>query len=100
MLGPRASRKRTRSDGSTLLARSSRAGRGPAIEDWLAALNSAAGSRSRSHGSNIRRFVHRPRSGLRHHHAARRRCGLHPAVSALSRRVHWCARRLRGNRGN
>ena len=98
MLGSRTACKGTGSswpNGAAL----SRPACGPAIEDRLAALNSAARSRCRSHGSNIRRFVDWPRSGLRHHHAARRQCGGHPALAALRRRACWRTRRLCGNGG-
>ncbi len=102
MLGPRSSCKRTRTSwpNGAALSGPARAGRGSAIEDWLAALNSAAGSRRRRHRSDIGRFVNWPRSGLRHHHAARRRCGWYPDMSALARRADWRARRLCGNGGN
>ena len=67
----------------------------PAIEDGLATLQSTGCPASGRSLRNDRRFVHRPRPGLRHHHAARRRCG---------RFAVWAARygslcRLRGNPG-
>ena len=54
----------------------SRSGCGPAIEDWLAALQSAGPAPGAgAAGGNKRCLVDRPRSCLRHHHAARRRRG-------------------------
>ena len=59
-----------------------RAADGPAIEDRLATLDSAGGSRSRSGRRNVRRLVDRTRAGLRHRHAARRGGRLHAFLGA------------------
>ncbi len=89
MFGPWTAGVRAWSAGSALSLKTRSACR-TAVEDRLAALDSAPGRRRRRRQN--RGFVNRPWTGLRHHHAARwsrRGC----------RRRHW-RRRDRGRGGN
>ncbi len=96
MLGPRAAGELSRRAARPLLesARATgseaarRAGR-PAIEDRLAALNAraAASGEAQQPGTDGRRLVDGPRAGLRHHHAAYRRCGWRRRCGAARSRL-------------